>query len=159
MKLFSRKNLSSLTSHLSSRSGFTLIELLVVIAVLGVLAAGVLVAINPTKKINQAKDANLKGSMSQIVQALQSYYTVNQMYPAALVDLTTTKELKTLPAGFSYIVSTVCTTSACEAAVWGSLADAAANTYYCWDSTSGAFKNFTVAGAVVAPTAGSPTCP
>jgi len=37
--------------------GFTLIELLIVIAVLGVLAGGVIVAINPTAKINAANMA------------------------------------------------------------------------------------------------------
>lgn len=61
--------------------GFTLIELLVVIAVLGVLASGVVVAINPIKRINEARDAQRLMIMGQIRNALSSYYVLHGNYP------------------------------------------------------------------------------
>ena len=48
--------------------GFTLIELLIVIAILGILAAAVLVAVNPKKRQDQAKDANIKADVGSIQQ-------------------------------------------------------------------------------------------
>ncbi len=64
------------------RKGFTLIELLVVIAVLGVLAAGVFTAINPFKRVAQARDAQRKTALGQIVQAIETYSVSHQgKYP------------------------------------------------------------------------------
>ena len=51
--------------EISWKSGFTLIELLVVIAVLGVLAGGTVVAINPLAKINAAKMGQRRDIRSQ----------------------------------------------------------------------------------------------
>lgn len=61
--------------------GFTLIELLIVIAILGILAAAVLVAINPGKRLAQARDAQRKSDISAIANALVGYYTINSYYP------------------------------------------------------------------------------
>lgn len=79
-------------------AGFTLIELLLVIAILGILATAVLIAINPTKRLNQANDSKVKSDISQISQALQAYYTTNAYYPAALTDLKTSGDLTVVPA-------------------------------------------------------------
>lgn len=63
--------------------GFTLIELLVVIAVLGVLAAGVLVGIDPLERVQQAQDAGRKTKLSQIINGAISYATShNGEYPS-----------------------------------------------------------------------------
>ncbi|MCL5411279.1 MAG: type II secretion system GspH family protein [Patescibacteria group bacterium] len=62
---------------MKSQKGFTLIELLVVIAIVGVLAGAVLVAINPTERINEANDANKKSKLGQVAQAVESCYTNN----------------------------------------------------------------------------------
>lgn len=99
-------------------NGFTLIELLVVIAVLGVLASGVVVAINPLKRINQANDANIKSDIGQIVNAMQAYYTQYKSYPTQVSDLVTSGELKSEPLkpdNTSYTITTSpsgCTTAA-----------------------------------------------
>lgn len=77
--------------------GFTLIELLVVITLLGILAAGVLVAINPLKRINQATDSLIKSDISQLTNATQAYFTLNQSYPSDLGQLVTNGDLKTQP--------------------------------------------------------------
>ncbi len=93
------------------RKGFTLIELLVVIAVLGVLAAGVLTAINPLKRINQARDTQIKNDIGQIAQASQAYFTFNQSYPKDVAQLATSGDLKTEPktpgtsASYTIVVS------------------------------------------------------
>ena len=56
-----------------NRKSFTLIELLVVIAILGVIAAAVLVAINPAKRSGQARDAQRKSQLSAVRNALEAY--------------------------------------------------------------------------------------
>ncbi len=68
-------------------SGFTLIELLVVIAVIGVLAAGVFTAINPLKRLQQARDSQRKIYLAQIQNALTEYYVQHQKYPATVQDV------------------------------------------------------------------------
>jgi prepilin-type N-terminal cleavage/methylation domain-containing protein len=55
--------------------GFTLIELLVVIAIIGILAAVVLVAINPAERIKEASDSGAKSNLGQASTALESCYT------------------------------------------------------------------------------------
>lgn len=70
-----KKLLGSKSSNGSS-SGFTLIELLIVIAILGILAAGLLFAINPAEKIRQSRD----------VKAIESIRTYSTNYNLYLVD-------------------------------------------------------------------------
>ena len=93
MKLF--KNFRSLLNQ----KGFTLIELLVVIAILGILAAGILVAIDPLDKINAANDTQVQNDVSGSGRASEAYAIAHGgYYPAALSDLLTTGELKRVPA-------------------------------------------------------------
>jgi prepilin-type N-terminal cleavage/methylation domain-containing protein len=86
----------------SSSSGFTLIELLVVIAVIGVLAAAVLIAIDPVQQLARGRDAGRKNSISQVGNSIQTYYTANTAYPTAAsgwdTTLTSAGELKVFPA-------------------------------------------------------------
>ena len=72
---------SPFTIYLKVKQGFTLIELLIVIAILGILAAAVLVAINPGKRTAQARDAQRKNDISAIANALIGYYTIAGIYP------------------------------------------------------------------------------
>ena len=51
--------------------GFTLIELLIVIAILGILAAAIIVAINPGKRLTQSKIAGAFRFAKQIDYSLQ----------------------------------------------------------------------------------------
>lgn len=88
-------------------NGFTLIELLVVIAVLGVLAATVLLAINPLEQLRRSRDSSRQSAVTQLGRALQGYFTANNaIFPAqstsAIGVLTTTGDLKTLPVNPSY---------------------------------------------------------
>ena len=80
--------------------GFTLIELLIVIAIMGILAAAVLIAVNPAKRTNQAKDATVKSDIGQIGTGLQAYYVSTGSYPSdgeGLAKLTGSGDLKTVP--------------------------------------------------------------
>lgn len=82
---------------MKSKLGFTLIELLVVIAIVGVLAAVVLVAINPARRLAQARDAGRKSDLSQLATAAQAYFTTYGRYPTALGELTTSGDIKQIP--------------------------------------------------------------
>lgn len=55
--------------------GFTLIELLVVIAIIGILAAVVLIAIDPAERIKEANDSGVKSKVGQIQTAVESCFT------------------------------------------------------------------------------------
>lgn len=58
--------------------GFTLIELLVVIAVLGILAAVVLVAIDPGQRLKEARDVQRKQDLGTHSQAIETYFTLTK---------------------------------------------------------------------------------
>ncbi len=69
----------------SANKGFTLIELIIVIGVLGVLAAALLIAIDPLEQLARGRDAGRLSSVTQLGRALQAYYAGQALsvYPAA----------------------------------------------------------------------------
>src|SRR5579864_2179375 len=87
-------------------SGFTLVELLVVIAVLGILAVGLIAAINPVDKLNAASDARVQSDIGVLSRAMESYAVSHGgYYPTNSSDLVTASELKSAPvppAGYTY---------------------------------------------------------
>ena len=147
------KRLTSKANH-----GFTLIELLIVIAILGILAAAVLVAVNPVKRQNQAKDANIKADVGSIATALQAYYTSPGAgtYPVNTDTLVANKDLKQLPAhpdGSAYVYAkdpATCAGTAAdpctEVSLSGALYDkTATEEVWCWRSSLGKASGVTVA--------------
>lgn len=82
-RFLSKLSLSHFNSFLKKQLGFTLIELLIVIAIIGILAGGLLVLINPVKQIGKAKDAQRKAALGQIQTALKNYYVVNGSFPVS----------------------------------------------------------------------------
>lgn len=66
------------------RTGFTLIELLVSIGILGVLAAVVLVAINPTKQLAESRNGVRRQDSKTILSALQQYVIENGALPSGI---------------------------------------------------------------------------
>lgn len=69
--------------------GFTLVELLIVIALLGIIATIVIAAINPIEQANRASDAGMKADASQIVSAIERYYTAHSVFPWNAVSCST----------------------------------------------------------------------
>lgn len=61
----------------AQRKGFTLIELLVVIGIIGILAAVVLVAVNPGRQFASARDTQRRADLNSITTAIYSYATEN----------------------------------------------------------------------------------
>ncbi len=96
------------------KKGFTLIELLIVIAVLGVLAAVVLVAIDPAQQLARGRDSGRKTSIGQLGRAIQAYYTSQGKYPSLAggefnVVILNSGEIKTFPTNANLPTPPVCT--------------------------------------------------
>jgi type II secretion system protein G len=71
------------TKYIYQPSGFTLIELLIVIAIIGILASGLLIVLNPVRQIQKANDAKRKSDLGQVQKALEQYYNDNGKYPVS----------------------------------------------------------------------------
>ena len=126
--------------------GFTLIELLVVIAVLGILAAVVLVAINPTARIQDARNSGVRSDIGQLGTAMEAYFTENNgNYPtSALSELVSDDQLKQLPSPPSgrdtsnCVSSYVYVTGSTEAAAYSDLEPCGGSeTYYVYWTACG----------------------
>jgi len=95
MKLLKRKGLA-----LSGVEGFTLIELLLVIVIISILAVTVFVALNPSKRIKDAKDDRRLSDINSILSAVHSSIIDNKgALPSGLTTGMVEKQLGTAGSG------------------------------------------------------------
>ena len=72
---------------MAKQEGFTLIELLIVIGIIAILAAAVIVAINPGQQFEQARNSTRRSQLSSVASAIHSWAAMenNGVYPECLV--------------------------------------------------------------------------
>lgn len=68
----------------STQRGFTFIELLIVIALIGILAAGLLLLIDPAAQLRKGRDVQRKSDLRQIQAGLELYRADQDTYPLSL---------------------------------------------------------------------------
>ncbi len=166
LKSAHRKFFKGFTTKSLHLRGFTLIELLVVIAILGILAAAVLVAINPGKRQRQAQDAKRKNDIGALSTEMQGYYTTpgQGCYPTALTSLVTLNYIKQMPLDptttLAYLYVTSANSAGCvlpggptEFSLYATLAEptGAAPRLWCYQSTSGIAQEVATAAPGCAP--------
>lgn len=61
--------------------GFTLIELLVVLGILGILAAGLLAAIDPFEQLKKGRDTNMRNTAIELTNGFTRYYATHGGLP------------------------------------------------------------------------------
>lgn len=62
--------------------GFTLIELIIVISIIALIATGILIAVNPARRIGETKDAERWSDITAIAKAIDNYTADNGHMPS-----------------------------------------------------------------------------
>lgn len=93
------------TQHYKNSAGFTLIEILVVIGIIAILAAIVIVAINPARQFAQARNVERTSDVNAILNAIGQYIVDNKGIAPAGISSTTEQQIE--KAGGTDICSTL----------------------------------------------------
>lgn len=95
-----------MTTVQTNQKGFTLIELLIVISIIVILAVSVFVALNPTKRLSNARDARRTSDTDSILSAIHQYIADNGgTLPTGLTTANGTLFMGTGAAGSCTIAS------------------------------------------------------
>lgn len=76
-------------------TGFTLLEILLVVAAIGILASIVIVAINPTRQIQQFQNAQRSSHVNSLSSAIVQYIIDGNILPTLAADGTTVLDADT----------------------------------------------------------------
>ena len=98
-------NFSSM--KMSRQTAFTLIELLIVIAIIGILAAAIFVAIDPARRLHEARNARRSSDIATLLEAVKKYQ--------ADADGTHYSVVAGLTAGTNYVIGTCSSGASCTA--------------------------------------------
>lgn len=74
---------------MSHKKGFTLLEILLVVGIIAVLAAIVIIAINPGRQLATLRNTQRKSSLAEINKAAQQYYIDHSSYPGNIPNTLT----------------------------------------------------------------------
>lgn len=94
-----------------NRQGFTLIEIIIVVAILGILAIGLVAALNPVEQINRARDTTTLNVAREFMSGANQFQT-SKIYSPACADIACAAYLNSLSSTASVPLSTITTVNA-----------------------------------------------
>lgn len=80
---------------MKKKSGFTLLEVLLVVAIIAILAGIVILAINPSKQLQAARNAQRTADVNTILNAVYQYALDNKGVIPSTITTTSTEVCKT----------------------------------------------------------------